>query len=182
MDKGLRIAAYDEAKVTILTEGHNTKHLKRWVELNFPEDVRVFEDLEQHSNDGQLLAYGRLLARMHTNTHFVIVWDCNAAGKSEALSRELPGDVKITPYAFPRRLDNTIAQKGIENNYDERILEPYSTKTVRHDGTLLGRGFQSSRKAEFANHVLQHGEPRYFANFQSLREVVIGVLRSDDKA
>ena len=181
VDKGLRIAAYDEAKVTILTEGHNTKHLKRWVELNFPEDVRVFEDLEQHSNDDQLLAYGRLLARMHTNTHFVIVWDCDAAGKSEALSRELPGDVKITPYAFPRRLDNTIAQKGIENNYDERILEPYSTKTVRHDGTLLGRGFQSSRKAEFANHVLQHGEPRYFANFQSLLEIVIGVLRSDDK-
>ena len=181
VDKGLRIAAYDEAKVTILTEGHNTKHLKRWVELNFPEDVHVFEDLEQHSNDDQLLAYGRLLAMMHTNTHFVIVWDCDAAGKAEALSRELHRDVKITPYAFPKRLENTIAQRGIENNYDESILEPYSTKTVRHDGTVLGRGFQSSRKAEFANHVLQHGEPRYFANFQSLQEIVIGVLRSDDK-
>ena len=97
------------------------------------------------------------------------------------MSRELHRDVKITPYAFPKRLENTIAQKGIENNYDESILEPYSTKTVGHDGTLLGRGFQSSRKAEFANHVLQHGEPRYFANFQSLQEIVIGVLRSDDK-
>ena len=181
VDKGLRIAAYDEAKVTILTEGHNTKHLKRWVELNFPEDVRVFEDLEQHSNDDQLLAYGRLLARMHTNTHFVIVWDCDAAGKAEALSRELPREVKITPYAFPKRSDNTIAQRGIENNYDEDILEPYSTKTVRHDGTLLGRGFQSSRKAEFADHVLQRGEPRYFINFRGLRDVVIGVLTSDQE-
>ena len=35
VDVGLRIAAYDEARVTILTEGHNAKHLKRWVELNF---------------------------------------------------------------------------------------------------------------------------------------------------
>ena len=182
VDMGLRIAAYDEAKATILTEGHNTKHLKRWVELNFPEDVRVFEDLEQHSNDDQLLAYGRLLAKMHTNTHFVVVWDCDAAGKAEALRGELPRDVKITPYAFPKRLDNTIAQKGIENNYDEDILEPYSTKTMRHDGTLLGRGFQNSRKTEFANYVLQHGTSRYFTNFEGLREIVTGILRSREKA
>ena len=51
VDVGLRIAAYDEAKVTILTEGNNTKHLKRWVELNFPEDVQIFEELEQHRSD-----------------------------------------------------------------------------------------------------------------------------------
>ena len=73
VDTGLRIAAYDEAKVTILTEGNNAKHLKRWVELNFPNDVRVFEDLGEHTNDGQLLTYGRLLGRMNTNTHFVVV-------------------------------------------------------------------------------------------------------------
>ena len=87
VDVGLTIAAYDEAKVTILTEGSNTKHLRKWVDLNFQEDVRVFEELEQHTNDIQLLAYGRLLARMVTNTHFVVVWDCDAAGKAEALSK-----------------------------------------------------------------------------------------------
>ena len=141
IDGGLKIAAYDEARVTILTEGHNAKHLKRWVELNFPEDVRVFEGLEQHSNDTQLLAYGRLLARMNTDTHFVVVWDCDAAGKAEALRRELSGDAKITPYAFAKRLDNRIADKGIENNYDEEILEPYSTTTTGSDGTLLGPRF-----------------------------------------
>ena len=52
VDVGLRIAAYDEAKVTILTEGHNAKHVKRWVELNFPNEVHVFEGLEEHTNDG----------------------------------------------------------------------------------------------------------------------------------
>ena len=80
VDVGLRIAAYDEAKVTILTEGNNAKHLKRWGELNFPNDVRVFEDLGEHTNDGQLLDYGRLLGRVKTNTHFVVVWDCDATG------------------------------------------------------------------------------------------------------
>lgn len=178
VDVGLRIAAYDEAKVTILTEGNNAKHLKRWVELNFPEGVRVFEGLEQHSNNDQLLAYGRLLAKMNTNTHFVVVWDCDSAGKAETLRRELPREAKITPYAFKKRSDNSIAQKGIENNYDENILEPYSTQTTKIDGTLLSRGFQNSRKAEFADHVQRAGTAQYFGNFQELWDIVSSILES----
>ena len=178
---GLRIAAYDGAKVTILTEGHNVKHLKKWVQLNFPEDVRVFEELEQHTNDSQLLAYGRLLAKMNTNTHFVVVWDCDAAEKAGTLRRELAKHAKITPYAFAERLDNKIAQKGIENNYDEEILAPYSTETTRRDGTLLGRGFENNRKTEFANHVLREGTPQYFTNFQGLRDIVTSILGSSEK-
>ena len=177
VDTGLRIAAYDEAKVTILTEGHNAKHLRRWVELNFPkDDVHVFEELGQHTNDGQLLDYGRLLGRVNTNTHFVVVWDCDAAGKAETLCRELPIAAKVTPFAFAWRQDNTIAKRGIENNYDESILEPYSTKTTSSDGTVLGRGFQGDRKTEFADHVLRKGTPQYFINYRDLHDVVSGIL------
>lgn len=178
VDVGLRIAAHDEAKVTILTEGNNAKHLKKWVELNFPKDVHVFEELEKHSNDSQLLTYGRLLARMNTNTHFVIVWDCDAASKAGTLRRELPNDAKVTPYAFAKRLDNTIAEKGIENNYDESILEPYSTITTRSDGTLVSRGFQNNRKTEFADHVLQCGTLQYFTHFQDLHDMINEILDS----
>ena len=181
VDVGLRIAAYDGAKVTILSEGHNTKHLKRWAELSFPMDVHVFEELEQHTNDQQLLEYGRLLGKMHTDTHFVIVWDCDAAGKAEALSNELPSSTKVTPFAFARR-ENTIARNGIENNYDEEILEPYSTTTTDNYGTLLSRGFQSNRKAEFANHVLEHGTSQYFTYFQELYDIVSETLGLLEKA
>ena len=176
VDVGLRIAARDEAKVTILTEGHNAKHLRRWVELNFPGDVYVFEELAQHRNDSELLTYGRLLGRMNTNTHFVIVWDCDAAKKAVTLRKELPKDAKITPYAFAKRLDNTIADKGIENNYDEEILEPYSTITTGSDGTLVSRGFQSNRKTEFAKHVLLQGTSQYFTHFQDLHDIVSEIL------
>ena len=175
VDVGLKIAAYDGAKVTILTEGHNAKHLKRWVMLNFSRDVHVFEELEQHTNDQQLLEYGRLLGKMNLNTHFVIVWDCDAARKADALRSELPGGSKVTPFAFARR-DNTIALNGIENNYDEETLEPYSTTTTGNDGTLLSRGFQSNRKSEFANHVLQHGTSQYFTHFQELYDIVSETL------
>ena len=182
IDVGLKIAAYDEARVTILTEGNNAKHLKRWIQLNFTEDVRVFEELAQYTNDSQLLAYGRLLARMNTNTHFVVVWDCDATGKAEALGQELAGDAKVTPYAFPKRPDNRIAGRGVENNYAEDILEPYSTTTWDNDGELVRRDFNNERKTEFANHVLREGTPEYFTNFQGLHDIICGILSSPDGA
>ena len=181
VDVGLKIAAYDEAKVTILTEGNNVKHLKRWAHLYFPKDVHVFEGLESYSSDSQLLAYGRLLGKVNTNTHFVVVWDCDAAGKAETLRGELPSGAKVTPFAFASR-ENTIARNGIENNYDEDILEPYSTKTTGNGGKLLSRGFQSNRKTEFANHVLREGVPEYFTNFQDLHDIVSGILGPTEKA
>lgn len=176
VDTGLRIAACDKAKVTILTEGYNTRHIKRWVELNFAQDVHVFDELPEHGSAGQLLAYGRLLGRMNTNTHFVIVWDCDAADQAETLRGELHSVAKVTPFAFSRRADNKIARKGIENAYDEKILEPFSFKKVDNDGKVLGRELMKGRKTEFANHVLQHGTSDYFTHFRDLRSVISGLL------
>ncbi len=176
VDVGLRIAAYDEAKVTILTEGHNTKHLRRWADLNFPNQVRIFEQLEQHTSDSQLLDYGRLLGRMDTNTHFVIVWDCDAVGKAEKLRQDLSGTAKVTPFAFVRRPENKISHSGIENNYDESVLESFSIKQVDNDGTLLSSYLPGNRKSEFADHILQHGTPEDFRHFQGLHAVIEKIL------
>ena len=145
--------------MTILSEGNNSKHLKRWVELNFPNDVSVFEGLEQFSSDQNLLAYGRLLAKMNTNTHFVVVWDWDAETKANTLKYELPQNAKVTPYAFPQRPDNMIAERGIENNYDESLLEPFLTEEDSHGGMLLRRVFKKSDKDKFADHILRCGTP-----------------------
>ena len=178
VDVGLRIAAYDAAKVTILSEGHNAKHLKRWVDLNFPADVHVFEELGQYTNDEQLLTYGRLLGRMNTNTHFVVVWDCDAKGKAETLRGQLPSAAKVEAYAFKKRLDNTIADSGIENIYDEEVLKPFSNTVTNHEGAIVARSFQNSRKTEFANHVLQNGTAEYFTHLQDLHDIISGILDS----
>ena len=179
VDVGLRIAAYDEAKVTILTEGNNAKHLKRWAQLHFQEDVHVFDGLESYSSDSQLLTYGRLLGKMHTNTHFVIVWDCDAAGRADDLRKELPSATKVTPFAFKRRQENSIASNGIENNYDEKILEAFSiTRSRSDDGTLLGREFHKDRKTDFADHVLREGTLQDFTHFQDLHDIVSRILES----
>ena len=176
IDVGLKIAAYDKAKVTILSEGYNAKHLKRWAEINFPQDVHVFEDLEQHTSAGQLLTYGRLLGQMTTDTHFLVVWDCDARDKAETLRTELPSSARVTPFAFARRQENTIADRGIENNYNEDILKPFSFKKVGFDGEILGRGLRANFKTEFAKHVLRHGTPEYFTHFEDLHAIVSGIL------
>jgi hypothetical protein len=179
-DVGLRIAAYDGARVTILTEGNNAKHLKKWVEvMGLSEDVHVFEELGQHTSASELRTYGRLLGSMNTNTHFVIVWDCDAAKEAETLRQELPNAARVTPFAFKRRQDNAIARNGIENNYEEKILRPFSiTKSRSDDGTVLGREFHKDRKTDFADHVLREGTLQDFTHFQDLHGVVSEILES----
>ena len=176
VDAGLRIAAYDDAQVTILTEGHNARHLKRWVELNFPKGVHVFDQLTRHTNKSQLLAYGRLLASMDPVSHFVIVWDCDAAHEAQTLRSELRGCAKVTPFALKRRAENRIARRGIENNYDDSVLEPYAITKFDSAGRLLARQFNDSLKAEFADHVRRCGTDDYFIHFEELRAIVDGVL------
>lgn len=175
VDTGLRIAAAAGADVTILTEGHNARHLKRWVELNFPQGVLVFDHLAEHTDKGQLLTYGRMLGAMQPDTHFVIVWDCDAAAQAQKLREQLPSGAKVTPFAFRKR-DNQIARRGIENNYDEDILSPYAIAKIDSEGCELGREFNSSRKTEFADHVRREGTNTYFAHYGELHEVVAGVL------
>ena len=178
VDMGLRIAAYEDSQVTILTEGHNAQHLKRWVELNFPNGVNVFDKLPHRTSKGELRKYGQLLGSIDSATHFVIVWDCDAAGDAQKLRNELRDHANVTPFAFKKRQDNQIARQGIENNYDESILEPYAIKKTDSNDQLLGREFNQSRKAEFADHVRHCGTGDYFVHFEELRAVVSKVLAS----
>ena len=177
VDMGLRIAAYGESKITILTEGNNTKHLRRWAELYYPGDVRVFEGLEKHTNDDRLLAYGRLLSKMRLNTHFVIVWDCDASNKASVLRAELSDNVGVTPFAFKHRPENQIAKRGIENIYEESVLKPYSTITTDNDGKLISQELNGKRKTEFADYMLENGTPEHFTHFKGLNDVINETLQ-----
>ena len=113
---------------------------------------------------------------MDTNTHFLIVWDCDADKTAARLRGELPSTAKVTPFVFSRREENAIARSGIENNYDEEILEPFVINRVANDGTVLGREFPNNRKTDFSEHVMQHGTPQYFNHFQDLHDIVSGIL------
>ena len=175
IDNGLRIAASSKAApITILSEGNNTLHLKRWAQLFFPDKVNVFDELPRHRNKDQLEAYGRLLANININSHILIVWDCDAKGNAKRLTKELTSTQNVTAFCFEQRSD-TKESKGIENKYDDMYLSEFST--VSYDtGTnnLVSRNMSSKNKKEFAEHVFKCGTKKYFEHFDDLnREVEI---------
>ena len=173
IDTGLRILAHGQAEVTILTEGNNARHLKRWANLNFPEEVGVFEGLVSRSCDSQLVAYGTFLAKANANTHFLIVWDCDATGKYAQLEKQLTATSKVTAFAFSQR-PNAIARKGIENLYKEDLLERFATRVVGENGK---EGYRID-KTGLANHVYQHGCEEDFTHFGDLAEAVLNILQA----
>ena len=177
VDTGLRIMASDGAKVTVLSEGNNARHLKKWVqEFDLADEVHVFDQLTKYTGAGQLLMYGRLLAKVDSNTHFVIVWDCDARKFAETLRSELPKGAKLTPFAFKCRTDNQITRKGIENNYDEDILRRFAIRKLDSKDKLRGYEFDDSLKTKFADHVYEHGTRLYFKHFEGLHTLVLNVL------
>ena len=178
IDTGLRIAALGGAvPITILTEGHNALHLKKWANLFFPKQVDVFDELPDRTGKDQLLTYGQLLAKMNANSHFLIVWDCDAKGIAKKLSDELSGSAKITAFSFEKR-ENRIASGGIENMYDEKYLEGYSNITSEvATGREVARSISGTKKPEFARHVFSNGTVDYFVHFDDLQTIVQEMLR-----
>ena len=171
LDAGLRLAA-SNAPVTILTEGNNALHLTRWARLFFPGQVEVFDGLTRHTSASELLAYSRLLAAVRADTHFLIVWDCDASKMAAKLKKALPPDANVTPFAFSSR-ENPISPKGIENKYEFDLLQPYANRiTTMATGEEVALSFPGDEKARFAEYIREHGTREDFAHFNDLTDQV----------
>ena len=180
IDKGLRIVASKRsAPITILTEGHNALHLRKWASLFFPEQVEVFDDLPSRTGKDQLLTYGRFLSKVVANTHFLIVWDCDAKGNAKRLADELVGRVAVTAFALGER-GNRIARAGIENKYPEDVLQPFS-KIVLDGATRAETScqFDGGKKTEFARYIFQSGTRQHFVHFDDLHNTVTEILQEN---
>ena len=93
-------------------------------------------------------------------------------------SKELSGSAKVTAFSFMRRRERGIAGKGMENQYEENLLRPYSKISL--DGgtrTEIGCSFDSPQKTHFAWHVFSDGTIEYFERFDDLHTVVQEILR-----
>ena len=178
IDTGLKIATSGGAAlIMILTEGHNALHLKRWANLFFPGTIAVFEELPDKTNNSQLLAYGRLLSKMDTTFHVLVVWDCDAAGLATRLSKELAASSHVTAFAFKKR-ENVIASSGIENVYAEKYLEKYCNITSEAStNKVVARSMSGPQKKTFATHVCQRGTMEYFEHYHELKAVVEDIVK-----
>ena len=135
------------APITILTEGNNALHLKKWASLFFPNDVKVFDKLLHRTGENDLKTYGRFLAKVDTNSHYLIVWDCDAASVARKARQEIGDSKNVTAFAFTRR-NNPIAPDGIENQYDDEYFDGYTMKSVREStGVLFHSIFSADKKS-----------------------------------
>ena len=176
IDTGLRIAAYSTKPITVLTEGNNAIHLKKWANLFFPNEVDVFDGLPDQTGASQLKTYGRLLARMTSNSHFLIIWDCDAKGTAKALAGELCETANVSAFVFEQR-PNEIAPKGIENLYDEEYLKQFAIRSTEYaTDKEISVSFASRKKTEFAQYISDQGTCRHFRHFGGLKSVVSGIL------
>ena len=178
IDTGLRIAATDgTAPIVILTEGKNMLHLKRWADLFFPGKIQILDQLPDKTGKAQLFAYGRLLAKINLNAHFLLIWDCDAKSFAEKLSNELSGSEGVTAFAFTKR-ENKIARKGIENMYNENLLDEYANITTElATGREIARTMADQKKTTFASHVASSATEADFIHFGELRTTVEDILR-----
>ena len=176
IDAGLRIATSDSATpITILTEGNNALHLKKWASLFFPNQVGVFDKLPNRTGKTDLTAYGRFLAKVDTNSHFLIVWDCDAAGEAGKARQEIGDSKNVTAFAFAKRI-NLIAPDGIENQYDEEYFDGYRTKAENENTGKTSYSISKSVKSNFAKYVSSKGTKDFFNHFGDLEYVVRKIL------
>ena len=171
IDRGLKIALSDVAPVTILTEGNNVLHLKKWTSLYFSGKVGVFDGLRDKTGANQLCTYGQLLAKLKTNSYFLVVWDWDAKKHLKELSEA----TNVRGFAFEQRA-NSIAPKGIENKYDEDVLERFADVTTAAVTQRQHRSLGKVGKARFAEFIFDKGTKEHFLHFGDLQRVVESIL------
>ena len=176
IDTGLKIASSNTKPITILTEGKNALHLKKWASLFYPEEVDVFDALPDRTGKDQLKSYGQLLAHMKTNSHFLIVWDCDVQSTAKKLAKELPETANVTAFLFSKR-ENRITNIGIENQYNEEVLKPFAVRAAELEtDEEISLSFNNKKKTEFAEFIFNNGDIEHFQHFDDLRLVVEKIL------
>ena len=178
VDTGLKIATGGTAPITILTEGNNAIHLKKWASLFFPnQQIRILDFLLHKTGESQLLAYGQLFSRMTTNSHLLIVWDCDAEKTARNLSEKLTNELNVTAFSFRKR-ENRITNKGIENAYAAKLLEQFASVTMGPDGKEVRQTIEKDYKKAFADHVSSKATKEYFEHFDELQAVVKKIIQT----
>ena len=131
--------------------------------------------LLHRTNNSQLVHYGELLSKMKTNSHILIVWDCDAEKIARKFSAELTSESNVTAFWFWKR-ENRIADEGIENAYEDELLKPFANVTKGPEGDVISYTIGKNKKTAFANHVSSKATKEYFEHFDELRSVVKRIL------
>ncbi|MCE8012532.1 MULTISPECIES: AAA family ATPase [Billgrantia] len=161
LDQGLKI--FDElarAEVTIITEGYNTKFIKKACELLGCDGINVVAGIEHLSGKNQLKTLYEFLSKVPHDNKVLFVWDCD-------VEYQLIDSNNTYSYVLKRNKKNELIQKGIENMFDECLFDGF-VKTISLSNGVIIREFDSSRKRDFETFLLNRNELEDFKNFEDL--------------
>ena len=146
--------------LTIITEGFNTKLIKKALELNGIFDVDVLNDIEAMTGKNQLNTLFQFFAKIPHKNKVLFVWDCDVNPKLS------PGN-NTFPFMFPNNIENSITNVGIENAFPERLFADFITTTNDSRGNVKN-AFDKSRKRDFEDFLLSRSNLSDFSHFTSL--------------
>lgn len=149
-------------KVNIITEGYNTKYLRKALELEKLEDkVKIIEGFESITSKDQLkILFDFFSCATHQNI-VLFVWDCDATN----IVKKLQDKNNTYKFIFPNNTDNKYIKNGIENLFPNYLFNPY-LKTIQKSQDAVEEIFDKTQKRYFESHVLESSKVEDFSKFQ----------------
>lgn len=173
IEEGLKF--FDEvarSNLTIITEGYNTKFIRKALDLNGVEGVEVLCGIEGASGKNQLRTLFEFFSRMEHKNRVLFVFDCD-------VSFSLTESGNTIPFFFTRNEANTIASSGIENLFDVSLFDGFTKKISLPDQLEIVE-FHEGSKRDFEHFILNRSCIADFINFQTLMDAVNGIKSVKD--
>jgi len=151
IEQGLKL--FDQiarSSLTIITEGNNTKLIKKGLHLNGVNDVEVLSGVEGVSGKNQLKTLFEFLSRTDHSNKVIFVWDCDVNIQAQESNNTYP-------YILPKNTENTIAKKGIENMFPSSLFGDFVKTINMSDGKVITE-FDESRKRDFESFIIDRND------------------------
>jgi ABC-type uncharacterized transport system ATPase subunit len=156
-------------RVSVITEGHNAVLLEMAFKQRQLDDVFVVRGLEGKSGKSQLATLFDFFAQVEHKNKVVFVVDCDVTiGRVDTVSTKW---VRIEKNDL-----NTIALSGIENAFNQDLLEEFANITIKTRSSspqpVTIKSFDPDRKKDFAMKIIERNEPKDFEWIQPIVDLI----------
>lgn len=161
--------------INVLSEGKNTIHIRRFLELQGISEVGIAEGLENVSSCTQLKTFADFMKIFPPKGHVVVVFDPDA---NSSFQKTTETD-KVKKYIFQRHLKaHEKCGGGIEAVYPASTLEPFLAKTRieitdgGHKEEIEKASLTNDGKRRFEAHLSSNGTIDDFLAYSGLLELL----------
>ena len=170
LEQGLRIFdQVSKSEITIISEGRNVNYISKYLELEGIKDVEVLRGVEGASGKNQLKVLFDFFSRVEDEKSVLFVFDCDVRFNLEDANRTFG-------VILDRNMENSIADRGIENAFPSSLFDGFTIKITSPDGVETIK-FHDPSKRKFEEFVIGRNELEDFSKFGPIK-AKIGIIKS----